>query len=139
MTAAHDHLAALNEVLSEIIDFVVEVKQARYRFSAPAALHAELDLLFDDARSWARILMDEDDARGVSPLTSMPSVAGRRPQDLGPGATVEGVRAVLEQHLGRLDQHAADALDHEDDDRLRAALKEVEAGVRAHRKSLSAL
>jgi hypothetical protein len=139
VTDAHDPLAALNGVLSEVIDFVAEVKQARYRFSAPAALHAELDLLFDDARSWARLLVEEDDVHGVSPLGSMPSVAGRRPQDLGPGATAAGVGAVLEQHLARLDQHVAAALNEQPDKRLRAVLNEVEVGVRAHRKAMSAL
>ena len=136
----NDPLAALNQVLSEIIDVVGEVKQARWRFSAPAALHAELDALFHDAGSWARGLIEQDDARGISPLASMPSVAGRTPSNLGSGAvTPSGVRDILQQHLDRLDQHVAAALAAQDDEELRATLAEVERGVRSHRDALSAL
>ncbi|HEX9546537.1 MAG TPA: hypothetical protein VF942_04320, partial [Acidimicrobiales bacterium] len=78
--------------------------------------------------------------RGISPLASMPSVAGRTPSNLGSGAvTPSGVRDILQQHLDRLDQHVAAALAAQDDEELRATLAEVERGVRSHRDALSAL
>jgi hypothetical protein len=140
VSAAHDPLEAINAVLSEVIDFVSEVKQARWRFPAPEALHAELDSLFDDIRSWVQLLIEEDDAHGLSPLGSMPSASGRRPPTLGPeAATADGVRLVLEDHLARLDKHVAEAVGQQVDEDLRSALGQVEAGARRHVEALRAL
>jgi hypothetical protein len=134
---APDPLASLNAVLSEVIDFIGEVKQARFRFAAPPELHAELDALFDDARSWAQLLIVEDDAYGRSALASMPSVAGRQPANLGREAsTAEELRGLLEEHLTRLDRHVAEAIAGQDDEELRAALATVEAGVERHQEAL---
>lgn len=52
------------------------------RWRDPVALHAVLDQLFDELRSWARLLADQDRALGVSPLASMPTAAGRTPSHI---------------------------------------------------------
>ena len=63
-TPPDDPTTALNQVLSEVIDVVLEVRQAYRKVPETHALHAELDQLFDDVRSWARLLVEQDDARG---------------------------------------------------------------------------
>ena len=52
-------IAALNRVLSEVIDVVQDVKQAQWRLSGAHDLHAVLRDLFDDLKSWALLLMEE--------------------------------------------------------------------------------
>ena len=84
MTDLHDPLAAVNAVLSEVIDMVQGVKEARWKVSAPD-LHAELQALFEDAATWARLLIEEDDKAGVSPIDSMRTATARTPPNLWPG------------------------------------------------------
>ena len=127
-----DPIAALNEVLSEVIDLVQDVKQAHRKVPESEGLHAELDSLSSDLRSWAGLLMDRDQALGVSALASIPSVAGRKPPNLWPGAVTEDeVREVVGQHLARLGEHVAAALTGEQDEATRSALAAVERGVHA--------
>src|ERR1700730_5475574 len=131
-----DHPAgALNQVLSEVIDVVLEMKEAHRKGPETHALHAELDQLFDDVGAWARLLVDQDEVLGVSALSSMPSVAGRRPPNLWPGtASDEEVRRVVGEHLDRLGHHVTTALAEEQDDGSREALAHVERGLIAHRR-----
>jgi DNA-binding ferritin-like protein len=137
---AHDPIAALNEVLSEVIDGVQEVKQARWRVATAHPLHAVLDELFDDLTAWARLLIEEDKALGISPLTRITSVAGRKPPNLWSGAaTDEEVRRVLDQQLDRLGQHVTAALSEQADNSSRTALADIQRGLRAHRRALSQL
>src|SRR5690348_16459045 len=84
-----DPIAALNQVLSEVIDAILDVGQAHRRVPETHALNAVLDQLFADLRAWAGLLADQDQALGVSPLAYMPSApAGRhRPAGTGPRAT----------------------------------------------------
>jgi DNA-binding ferritin-like protein len=132
-----DPVAALNQVLSEVIDGVLDVQQAHRRVSETHALHAELDQLFDDLRAWARLLADQDQALGVSPLASMPTAAGRTPPHSWHGAASdEEVRRMVGEDLDRLGQHLAAALAEQHDDKVRAALSEVQRGVQAHRRAL---
>jgi DNA-binding ferritin-like protein len=139
-SASDDATAALNEVLSEVIDFVQEVKQAHRKVPETHALHAALDQLFDDLGAWARVLVERDEALGISPLASMPSVAGRTPRNLWPGTVSDDeVRELVDAHLDQLGRHAAAALAAQDDQQGRAALTRVERGVRAHRERLTAL
>lgn len=134
----HDPTAALNQVLSEVIDVVLDVRQAHRRVLDTHALHAVLDHIFGDLKAWARLLMDQDVALGVSPLASMPSAAGRKPPSCWTGAASDDeVRQVVAGHLDRLGQHVATALAEQEDDRARAALAEVQRGLLAHRRALS--
>jgi DNA-binding ferritin-like protein len=133
-----DPTAALNRVLDEVIDAVLDVKQAHRRVPETHALHAVLDQLFDDLRAWARLLADQDEALGVSPLASMPTAAGRTPLYPWHGAASdEEVRGIVGEHLDRLGQHLAAALAEQQDDKVRAALAEVERGLLVHRRALS--
>jgi hypothetical protein len=139
MTDGAAPLVALNAVLNEIIDLVREVKEARWRFGASASLHAELDSLFDDARRWARDLIELDEEHGRSPLESMPTASARHSRDLRPDIpTADDVRRELDNALGRLDQHVAMAVASEVDEDLSEALGHIDDGVRRHRQALGA-
>jgi DNA-binding ferritin-like protein len=135
-----DPTAALNQVLSEVIDAVLDVKQAHRRVPETHALHAVLDQLFGDLRTWAQLLADQEQAIGVSPLASMPSGAGRTPPHPWHGAASdEEVRRIVGEHLDRLGQYLAAALAEQHDDKVRAALAEVERGLLVHTRALSDL
>jgi DNA-binding ferritin-like protein len=124
-----DPLAALNQVLSEVIDAILDVRQAH---------HAVLDQLLDDLRTWVRLLADQDQALGVSPLANMPTAAGRTPPHSWHGAASDAdVRRVVGEDLDRLGQHLAEALAEQHDDKVRAALAEVERGLLISRRALS--
>ena len=135
-----DPTAALNQVLSDVIDAILDVRQAHRRVPETYALHTLVDQLFADLRTWARLLADQDQALGVSPLASMPSASSRTPLNPWHGAASnEEVRRILGEHLDRLGQHLAAALAEQQDDKVRAALTEVERGILAHRTALSEL
>lgn len=128
-----DFLRGLNLVLSEVIDVVQDVKQARRKVSEPHVLHAELDRLFKDLGSWARTLAEEDEARGLSPLEWMPSVAGRTPRVLWTDTPTDGdVRQTLSEDLTRLAGEIEAALGEDPEEATRAALAPVRAGVIGH-------
>jgi len=57
-----DPAAALNQVLSEVIDAILDVRQALRRVPETQALHNELDQLLADLRTWAQLLADQDSA-----------------------------------------------------------------------------
>jgi len=138
MSSPHDPIAALNQTLSEIIDVVLEVKQARWLVPSAHPLHGQLDQLFDDLRTWALLLVEQDEAFGVSPLVGMASAAGRKPPNLASGdATEEEIGRIIGEHLDRLGQHVAAALHEQVDHRLRATLGDVERGLRARQQVFS--
>jgi hypothetical protein len=136
VTAPDETLAALNSVLSEVIDIVREAKRSRWLASSQPALQAEFDLLFDDARSWAQLLIDRDEAHGVSPLVSMATPAERTPPTFTPDGPGADTREVLMHHLEQLDEHIAAALQQPQDDDVRHALEQVERAVTGHREAL---
>jgi DNA-binding ferritin-like protein len=131
--SAQDPIVAFNEVLSEVIDLIQDVKQAHRKVSETHELHAELDELFDGLRGWAQALIEEDEALGASPLSRMPSVAGRQPPNLWPtGATDEEVRRFVVNQMRRLSTHLAVALAEQNDDGSRAVLLRVEQELSGH-------
>ena len=133
-----DPAVALNQVLSEVIDAILDVRQAHRRVPETQALHAELDRLLADLRNWARLLADQDQALGVSPLASMATAASRTPQNPWHGAaTNQEVRRIVGDHLDRLGHELSAALAEQHDDQIRAALSEVEQGILAHKRALS--
>jgi hypothetical protein len=139
MRPPDDPASAINDALSEVIDLVQDVKQARRKVPQTHALHAALDHLSDDLQAWAQLLMVQDEALGVSPLASMPTVAGRTPANLWPGAvTDKEVQQLLDNHLDQLGRHVSAALaaPGDGDDAVRTALAVVESGVLAHRREL---
>jgi len=128
-----DPLGALNQVLSELIDLVADVKQAHRKVPSTDVLHSELDQLFDDLRAWLGLLMDQDAGHGVSPLAEVTTAAGRSPVNLWSGnPDDEEVRAVLAEHLGRLEQHAAEARDALAGDPSGPVLADIAAGIELH-------
>jgi hypothetical protein len=130
-------MVALNEVLSEVIDMVMALRQAHRKVPETHELHAELDQLFSDARRWAELLMAADTARGVSALDYMPSVAGRQRPDLwhGPVGDEEVRRGVAEQ-LDRLAEHLRVALSEQDDDQSREPLDRINTELQSHLEAL---
>jgi DNA-binding ferritin-like protein len=133
-----DDPAALNQVLSEVIDGILDVRQAHRRVAETHALHAVLDRLFDDLRTWAQLLADQDQVLGVSPLASMATGAARTPPHSWHGAASDDeVRRIVGEDLSRLRQHLAAALAEQHDDKVRAALAEVERGLLVHMRTLS--
>jgi hypothetical protein len=139
MTSAspHDPLVALNEVLSEVIDMVMALRQAHRKVPETHELRAEIDQLFSDARRWAELLMAADTARGVSALDYMPSVAGRQRPDPWHGPVGdEEVRRVLAEQLGRLAEHLRVALSGQDDKHVRELLDRIKAELQSHLDAL---
>jgi hypothetical protein len=126
-------MVAVNEVLSEVIDMVMALRQAHRKVPETHKLHAELDSLFSDARTWAELLVAADTARGVSALDYMPTVAGRQRPDLWHGpAGDEEVREVVAGQLDRLAEHLRLALTEQDDNYVRELLGRVSAELQTH-------
>jgi DNA-binding ferritin-like protein len=132
-----DPLAELNRVLSDVIDAIREVKQAEWKVPKAHELHADLERLFSDLVTWKTLLDERDVALGVSPLAFMPTVEGRTAFNLWPGnPTDEEVRTVVDEHLGRLEDHVSRARAEQRDEGSRSALADVQRGIAAHRRAL---
>jgi hypothetical protein len=142
MTSAtpHNPMVALNEVLSEVIDMVMALRQVHRKVPETHELHAQLDQLFSDARGWAELLMAADTARGVSALDYMPSVAGRQRPGLWHGpVTDEEIRQAVAEQLDRLAEHLRVTLSEQDDDHVRELLDRINAELEAHLDTLRKL
>jgi hypothetical protein len=135
--ASNDQLAALNQVLSEVVDVAMTARQARHAVPEGHELHAELDRLFASARGWAEQLVGVDSALGVSALAYMTSPTGRLPSGprRGPGSEEEISRA-LTQQLERLTARVRAIMGQQEDARLRALLGRLDAEMQAHLDAL---
>jgi hypothetical protein len=138
-TGPSDPIVALNQVLDEVLDLILEVRQADRKVPPAHELHGELDRLITDLVSWRTLLADDDIALGVSPLSFIPSAAGRTPPNPWAGTpTDDEVSLLVGAHLRRLEDHLQAVLAEPIEGMARDTFTEMQRGVQAHRETLRA-
>jgi len=137
-TPPPDAITAVNSTLSEVIDLVMDVKQAEWKVSRTHEIYGELDALLKDLKSWANLLMVEDEQLGSSPLESITSAAGRTAPKLWSGSpTDDEVSRALLEYLDRLSRHLAATQGEQVEKGARELLGNIREEVTAHIKALS--
>ena len=137
--SSHDPVTAVNQVLSEVVDLALTVRQAQHTVRDGHELRAELDRLFTSARAWAALLVDADSALGVSAPARMPTPAARRPPRPWAGqASDHEVRHAVGEQLKRLAEHIPAALTQQEDDLTRQVLNRLYVGLQVHLDALNA-
>jgi hypothetical protein len=135
--SSDDPIASLNQVLSEVIDEIAAIKQARRAVPETHVLHRALDRLFTDLVAWKEQLIERDEVLGVSPLAVMPSAAGRRPANLWPhGVDDDEVRRTIDEHIDRLEEHVRSAIVRQANEESRAPLVEMQQGLLVNKRAL---
>jgi hypothetical protein len=133
-----DSIVALNQILDEVLELILEVKQADRKVLPSHELHGELDRLFADLLSWRTLLADQDLALGVNPLSFISSAAGRTQVILWSGnPTDDEVSLLVGAHLLRLESHLSSLLDDTSDETSAGAFSEIRRGVVTHREALA--
>lgn len=90
-------VAELQAMIDELIDLILEVKQAHHAVPEDHPLHTELDGLFAQLSGWTHALADRTRALGGSLLEGVTTVAGRHARNLFPTAVDDAdiVRALV--------------------------------------------
>jgi hypothetical protein len=133
-----DPIVALNQILNEVIELILEVKQADRKVLPSHQLHGELDRLWADLLSWRTLLADEDLLLGVDPLSFISSAAGRTQATLWSGnPSDEEVSSLVGGHLRRLEDHLRLLLDDPIDEAWDGTFGELQRGVATHRAALA--
>jgi hypothetical protein len=130
----------VNAILSEVIDLVMDVKQAEWKVPRTHEIYGEIDGLFKDLKSWANLLMAEDEQLGSSPLESVTSAAGRTAPKLWSGnPTDDEVRRTLLDYLDRLSLHLAGTQGDQVEQSARELLGNIREEVIAHIRAFTDL
>ncbi len=130
-------------MIDEILDLVLEVKQAHHAVPEARPLHHQLDGLFADLAGWTQALAERTRALGGSLLQGgITTVAGRHARNLFPTAVADAeVAAVLAAPLqaaadhARVHQAGVAAVDAE----AAALFDHVASGLSAHVERLQAV
>ena len=81
---SRDPITALNKIHSDVVNLALTVQQTQHTVQQGHELRDDFDRLFISVRTWAALLVDADNALGVSALARMPTPAARRsPRPLG--------------------------------------------------------
>jgi len=135
--SSDDPIASLNQVLSEVIDEIMAIKQARRAVPGTHPLHRTLDQLFTDLIAWKELLIERDEVLGVSLLAVMPSAAGRQPTNLWPhGVDDSEVIRTINEHIDRLEDHVRSAMVEQENEESRALLAAMQQGLIVNRRAL---
>ncbi len=142
MASPSDVVAELQATIDELIDLVLEVKQAHHAVPEDHPLHTQLDALFAELSRWTRALADRTRALGGSLLEGVTTVAGRHARNRFPITTDDAVVAgALVAPLRAAADHAAAHVTgvSEVDAEAGAVFADVAAGLAGYASRLEAV